>query len=86
MRNESSPNDYSCFGCFCRETSAEKRSGAGEVVQMQARAKLATKACQMTSNQLDSEPQGRRALQSPGRVEGYKHAIHLFRSQSRFRN
>jgi hypothetical protein len=56
MRNESSPNDYSCFGWFCRETSAEKRSGADEVVQMQARAKLATKACRMTSNQLDSEP------------------------------
>src|ERR1700677_2312202 len=86
MRNESSPNDYSCFGWFCRETSAEKRSGADQAVQIQALAKLATKACRMTSHQLDSEPKGRRALQSPGRVEGYKHAIRLFRSQSRFRN
>jgi hypothetical protein len=39
---------------------------------------LATKACQSTSNQLDSEQQGRRTLQSPGRVEGYKHESHLF--------
>ena len=67
-------------------TRASGRNGVREVVSLQARALLATKACQSTSNQLDSEQQGRRTLQSPGRVEGYKHAIHLFRSQRRFRN